>query len=183
MPAFSLPTAALLATVFQALVAPGPSHAGSAADTSRAPTPNATFVGRANQLHVTIPRVVGEAAEVSIDGVLNEPVWQQAALLTGFSQYAPVDGIAAADSTEVLLFYSPDALYVGIRAFEPHGEVHATHADRDKITADDNVQLLLGTFNDQRQAYVFAVNPFGVQMDGTIIEAGAATGGWTPTLS
>jgi hypothetical protein len=44
---------------------------------------------------------------------------------------------------------------------------------------------LLGTFNDQRQAYVFAVNPFGVQMDGTIVEAGgtAAGGGWTPTLS
>src|SRR5581483_733450 len=40
-----------------------------------------------------------------------------------------------------------------------------------------------GTFNDQRQAYLFAVNPFGVQMDGVIVEAGASTGGWTPTLS
>ena len=50
--------------------------------------------------------------------------------------------------------------------------MHATLADRDKITADDNVQLLLGTFHDRRQAYVFAVNPFGVQMDGTIVEAG-----------
>ena len=93
-------------------------------------------------------------------------------MLTGFSQFSPLDGIPAADSTQVLIWYSPTALYVGIRAFEAHGAVHATLADRDKISADDNVQILLGTFHDQRQAYVFAVNPFGVQMDGTLVEVG-----------
>jgi hypothetical protein len=62
--------------------------------------------------------------------------------------------------------------------------VHATLADRDKIASDDNVQILLGTFHDHRQAYVFAVNPLGVQMDGTIVELGQVlTGAWTPTLS
>jgi hypothetical protein len=106
-------------------------------------------------------------------------------VLAGFSQFAPQDGIPASDSTQVLMWYSPTSLYVGIRAYEAHGAVHATLADRDKISSDDNVQLLLGTFNDQRQAYVFAVNPFGIQMDGTIVEAGAtsSSGGWTPTLS
>ncbi len=52
--------------------------------------------------------------------------------------------------------------------------MHATLADRDKISADDNVQLLIGTFHDQRQAYVFAVNPLGVQMDGMLVENGWA---------
>ncbi|HEY9225189.1 MAG TPA: DUF5916 domain-containing protein, partial [Gemmatimonadaceae bacterium] len=71
-----------------------------------------------------------------------------------------------------------------IRAFEAHGNVHATLADRDRISSDDNVQVLLGTFHDRRQAYVFAVNPLGVQMDGTIVESGAISGGgWTPTLT
>jgi hypothetical protein len=146
-----------------------------------APPSAITYIGRENQLHVTIPRVAGDA---SIDGALIEPVWQQAALLTGFSQFSPQDGIPAADSTQVLVWYSPTALYVGIRAFERHGAVHATQADRDKISADDNVQILIGTFHDQRQAYVFAVNPFGVQMDGTIAEQGQSlTGAWTPTLA
>lgn len=141
----------------------------------------ATYVGRDNQLHARIPRLT---AETTVDGVLNEPVWQQADLLTGFSEFAPHDGIPAADSTQVLVWYSPTALHFGIRAFEPHGAVHATLADRDKITADDNVQILLGTFHDHRQAYVFGVNPLGVQMDGTIVEQGQAlTGGWTPTIS
>ncbi|HST07579.1 MAG TPA: DUF5916 domain-containing protein [Gemmatimonadaceae bacterium] len=139
------------------------------------------YSGRANETRVSIPRI---EADVVVNGVLDEPVWQQAAVLTGFSEFAPQDGIPAADSTQVLVWYSPTAVYFGIRAFESHGEPHATLADRDKIASDDNVQILLGTFHDHRQAYVFGVNPFGVQMDGTIVEQGQAlTGGWTPTLS
>ena len=142
------------------------------------------FVGRNNQLHVRIPRLTEAAAVATIDGKLDEPAWRDAAVLTGFSQFAPLDGIPAADSTQILMWYSPTALYVGVRAFEAHGAVHASLADRDKITSDDNVQLLLGTFNDRRQAFVFGVNPFGVQMDGTIVESGQTLGGgWTPTLS
>ncbi len=143
-----------------------------------------TYVGRENQIQVRIPRIVGEASAAVIDGRLDEPAWQQASVLTGFSQFSPHDGIPASDSTQVLIWYSPSALYVGIRAFEAHGPVHATLADRDKISSDDNVQVLLGTFHDRRQAYVFAVNPFGVQMDGTIVETGiTSSGGWTPTLT
>src|SRR5437868_7258556 len=139
------------------------------------------YVGRDNQLNVRIPRI---AADVTVDGALSEPVWQQAAVLTGFSEFSPHDGVPAADSTQVLVWYSPTAIYFGIKAFETHGGVHATLADRDKIAADDNVQILLGTFHDHRQAYVFAVNPLGVQMDGTIVEQGQVlTGAWTPTLS
>jgi len=146
--------------------------------------PAATYVGRDNQLRVHIPRIAGDSAKSLVDGTLDEPAWRQATVLAGFSQFSPNDGIPAADSTQVLLWYSPDALHVGIRAFEAHGAVHATLADRDKIGADDNVQLLLGTFHDRRQAYMLAVNPFGVQMDGTIIETAAgSSGGWTPTLS
>ena len=127
------------------------------------------YNGRANELRVKPPRL--DDAGVTVDGDLAEPQWQQAALLTGFSQFAPIDGVAAEDSTEVLVWYSATAIYFGIRAYELHGAARATLADRDKISADDNVQILLGTFNDGRQASVFAVNPFGVQSDGTLIES------------
>ena len=64
--------------------------------------------------------------------------------------------------------------------------MHATLADRDKIGADDFVQILLGTFDDGRQASVFAVNPLGVQSDGALVETGtvpAATGSTAPWCS
>ena len=82
----------------------------------------------------------------------------------------------AADSTQVLVWYSSTGIHFGIRAFEAHGAVHATLADRDRIAADDYVQILLSTFNDGRQATVFAVNPFGVQSDGALVETGSTSG-------
>ncbi|HYT63486.1 MAG TPA: DUF5916 domain-containing protein [Gemmatimonadales bacterium] len=135
------------------------------------------YDGHLRQLDVRAPRI--ETAAVRIDGVLDEDVWRQAALLTGFSQYRPVDSRPAEDSTQVLVFYAPDAIYFGIRAYEAHGSVvRATLADRDNIGADDNIQILLDTFNDRRRASLFEVNPLGVQQDGVRSEgiAGAAGG-------
>ncbi len=130
--------------------------------------------GRQGQLAVQVPRL---EAEVTIDGVLDEPAWAEAAVLSGFSHFQPIEGVPAIDSTEVLVWYSPTAIHFGIRAREPHGEVHATLADRDRIFSDDVIQLLLGTFNDSRQAFMFAVNPLGVQGDGVMVERGNIAGG------
>src|SRR3954467_4003598 len=124
------------------------------------PGPPAVYRGRSGELDVRLPR---QESEISVDGKLDEDAWAGAALLTGFSQYSPTDGVPAADSTHILVWYSPTAIHFGIRAFEAHGSVHATLADRDRISADDNIQLLLSTFNDGRQASVFGVNPYGVQ--------------------
>src|SRR5436190_21789881 len=139
--------------------------------------PQSVYDGRLRQIDVTIPRI--EAPAVRLDGALDEAVWREAAVLKGFTQYRPVDSRPAADSTEVLVFYAPDAIYFGIRAYEVHGEVvRATLADRDNIDADDNIQILLDTFHDRRRALLFAVNPLGAQQDGVRSEglAGAAGG-------
>ncbi len=135
--------------------------------------PPLVYHGRSGNLDVRPPRI---EADVEIDGKLDEEAWAGAAVLTGFSQFSPVDGVPAADSTEVLIWYSPTAIHFGIRAYEAHGGVHATLADRDRIGADDHVQILLSTFNDGRQATVLAVNPFGVQSDGALVETGSTSG-------
>src|ERR671916_1204037 len=135
--------------------------------------PPTTYDGRAGKLSVRAPRI---EVEPEIDGKLEEAVWGEAAVLTGFSQFSPNDGVPAADSTEVLVWYAPTAIHFGIRAYESHGEVHATLADRDRIAADDHIQILLSTFNDARQATVFAVNPLGVQSDGALVETGSTSG-------
>jgi len=135
--------------------------------------PPIVYHGRSGNLDVRLPRL---EAEIEVDGRLSEDAWGNAAVLTGFSQFSPVDGVPAADSTEVLVWYSPSAIHFGIRAYEAHGAVHATLADRDRIGADDHVQILLSTFNDGRQATVLAVNPLGVQSDGALVETGSTSG-------
>src|SRR5579872_4030493 len=130
-----------------------PVHSGPPAETRH------VYDGRAGHIDVQPPRI---DAVAHIDGHLDEPVWSDAALLTGFSEYKPVDGRPARDSTEVLVWYSKDAIYFGIRAFEAHGPVvRSTLANRDNIDADDHVFLLLDTYDQRRQALVFGVNPIG----------------------
>jgi hypothetical protein len=134
------------------------------------------YNGQERQLAVAPPRF---DASVKVDGVLDEASWAKAAVLTGFSQYQPVDGRPADDSTEVLVWYSPTAIHFGVRAFAQPGSVRATLADRDKMFTDDYIGIFLATFNDQRQALVFGANPHGVQGDGTMLEGtGNGTGGF-----
>lgn len=132
------------------------------------------YSGRQHALAVSPPRV---DTTIRVDGVLDEAVWRRASVLTGFSQYRPVDGRPAEDSTAILVWYSPEAMYFGIRAFEQHGNVRATLADRDKIDNDDYVQLILDTFDDRRRAVVIGVNPLGVQADGIRSEGGGEHAG------
>lgn len=130
--------------------------------------------GRAGQVSVAIPRL---DATIQVDGVLDEAAWNQAAVLGGFSHFQPIDGVPAEDSTEIRVWYSATAIHFGVRARDAGGEIHATLADRDHIFSDDYVQFFLGTFNDGRQSFMFAVNPLGVQADGALVERGVTSGG------
>lgn len=132
------------------------------------------YDGRSGALDVELPRV---DQSVEIDGKLDEAVWSEAAVLSGFSRYAPVDGAQADNDTKVLVWYSPTAMYFGIRASAPAGSVRATLADRDRIQSDDHVLIFLSTYNDRRQALVFGVNPLGVQLDGALAEGTRGSGG------
>ncbi|WP_309673525.1 DUF5916 domain-containing protein [Gemmatimonas sp.] len=133
----------------------------------------AVFSGRARVLDVRAPRL---SDAITIDGQLTEPAWQRASRLTEFTSYNPVDGRPSQDETEVRIWYADDAMYVGIRAFATPGTVRATLAERDRITNDDWIALHLDTFNDRRRAFVFAVNPFGVQADGMRTDQSAGPG-------
>ena len=117
---------------------------------------------------VTPPRI---EAEITIDGVLDEPAWAQAARLGGFSQYQPSDSRPAEERTEVLVWYAPDAIYFGIQAYDRDpSSIRATVADRDNLDREDSITIYLDTFNDRRRAFFFAVNPLGSQQDGVYSE-------------
>jgi hypothetical protein len=144
--------------------------------TTQAADSGQAYSGRARQLAVQVPRL---EASARVDGVLDEDAWSHAARLIDFSQYQPADGRPAEEPTEVLVWYGPDAIWFGVRAREIHGDVvRATHANRDNIGSDDQVQILLDTYNDRRVAFLFGVNPFGVQQDGTRMDQfGGGAGG------
>jgi hypothetical protein len=151
---------ALLAAMLSLFAPPAPAQANG----------DRIYSGSERQLAVDAPRF--EEAGITLDGDLSEPFWSEAATLTNFTQLEPAEGASASERTEVLLFYTPQALYIGVRAYVSNpSRLRATLADRDKITQDDHIQILLDTFNDRRRAYALFVNPLGIQQDGIYSEA------------
>ncbi|MEZ4417129.1 MAG: DUF5916 domain-containing protein [Gemmatimonadota bacterium] len=137
-----------------------------------APDPDSIYRGTQGELEVDAPYV--ESPDIHIDGVASEEAWANAALLTDFTQYDPVEGIPATQRTEALVLVSGDAIYLAVRAYddEPDG-IRASIAPRDNVVRrDDYIRLTLDTFNDRRRAYVFVTNPHGVQQDGVWNEGG-----------
>jgi hypothetical protein len=105
-----------------------------------------------------------------IDGVLNDQIWQSAAVFGDFVQTNPGDNVKPTHPTEFMMGYDTKNLYLAFRIIQDRKTVRATVARRDNIANDDYVLVHLDTFNDQRQAYLLFFNPLGIQMDGTFTE-------------
>jgi hypothetical protein len=116
---------------------------------------------------VRVPRF---AAPPVIDGKLDETVWKEAAVFKDFYQINPGDNTAPTAPTEVYLGYDAKFLYIAFRAYDERDKIRATVARRDDVFGQDNVRVILDTFNDQRRAYVLGFNPYGVQQDGIMTE-------------
>ena len=162
--------------LFQVAVAASIMSPGTASQGPSVRDEAATYTGASAEIEVATPSVVD--ADIDIDGRLDDAVWSQAALLDGFTQFKPVEGIAASQRTEVLVLVDEDAIYFAIKAFDDApSEIRATLSERDSYTfSDDYIRIVLDTFDDQRRAYVFTVNPLGVQHDGLWNEGGGSTG-------
>ncbi len=95
----------------------------------------------------------------------------QMARVDGFVQREPEDGKPASQKTDVYLGYDRDNLYVVFVAFddEPH-KMRASLPQRENVFGDETVEIQLDTYLDQRQAFSFLTNPFGVQWDAMWIE-------------
>jgi hypothetical protein len=113
-------------------------------------------------------------AEIRIDGVLDEPAWQEALRIDMPYEWYPLDNGRPPVETYVYVTYSDSRLLVAFEAFDPEpAKIRAHLMDRDDLTtlvADDYVGMNIDTFNDERQALQFRVNPLGVQADGTFDE-------------
>ncbi len=134
------------------------------------PGDSAIYSGMSRELDVLVVR--HQDPDLHVDGRLDEPAWVSASVLGGFSQYEPVEGIPATEPTIVRVFYTSKAIYFGIQAFDSEPDlILGRLAERDRsMFGDDWIRIMLDTFNDRRQAYVFYVNPLGIQADGLWIE-------------
>ncbi|TDR22360.1 carbohydrate binding family 9 domain-containing protein [Marinicella litoralis] len=106
-----------------------------------------------------------------IDGVMDESAWQQALIIPLLYETSPAENTPAQVKTEVYFIDTGNTLVIGFIAEDPEPEkIRAFLRDRDSAYDDDFVGVLLDTYNDERRALEFFVNPLGVQMD--LIQSG-----------
>lgn len=114
-------------------------------------------------------RIERATSAIKVDGVLNEPAWQSALKMTIDYEWYPGDNVKPPVDTDVFLTYDDDAFYVGFVAYDPDPSAIRAHLmDRDSINTfvqDDHVSFMIDTFNDERRAFQFRINPLGVQAD------------------
>ena len=119
-----------------------------------------------------------------IDGILNEPAWADAAVIEDFTQQEPNEGQPATERTIVRLMYDSESLYIAMEAYDSIADgVIATEMRRDsfQLLEEDNFQIILDTFNDNRSGYMFVTSPLGAKLEQQISEEGE--GGYSRSSS
>ena len=124
--------------------------------------------------------VTATTEAITIDGVLDEPVWSSAPEIGDLIQRQPVPGETPTERTDVTLLYDQDNLYIGVVAYDSEPQrVIGTQMARDaSLNSDDRIEILLDTFRDQRSAFYFATNPSGALVDGLTFANGQLNTDW-----
>jgi hypothetical protein len=106
---------------------------------------------------------------ITVDGVLDEPVWSGDHACTMFVQRVPREGAAATMRTEVRVAFDDDAIYVGARMYDPAPDsIQARLSRRDVSVASDRFAVYFDPYHDRRTGYYFMVNAAGTLYDGTL---------------
>lgn len=117
---------------------------------------------------------VRTADAVRIDGILDDEAWKTATTIPLPFEWSPGDNVPPPVRTECLVTYDRDHLYVAFRAFDANPRAIRAHLmdrdDTDTLIQDDHIGFMIDTFNDERRAFQFRVNPLGVQADAIFSE-------------
>lgn len=109
-----------------------------------------------------------------LDGILDEPSWQRADVARNFIQQDPREGMPATEPTEVRVLYDGQNLYFGVFCFDSQvdGILARELRRNNSFRNDDSFSIILDTFHDHRNAFLFRINPRGTQFDALITEEG-----------
>jgi len=103
---------------------------------------------------------------ITIDGSLDESVWESARVATNFTQHTPDTGEPASEKTEVRFLYDDNYLYIGARMYDSSPDkIASTLFRRDGNEYSDWFLVGIDSYNDNRTAFVFGLNPRGVRKD------------------
>ena len=111
----------------------------------------------------------------TLDGdVLGDPVWAAVEPVSGFRQSAPDEGQPATERTEVRVVFTDDTLYFGVVCYDrdPSGIIVSDSRRDSSMNDADSFQMVLDTFSDRQNGFVFGTTPAGQEYDGQVTDEG-----------
>jgi len=104
---------------------------------------------------------------LTVDGKLIEPDWDNADIITNFTQIEPRKGEAATLKTYVKVLYNDRMVYFGIDCKDSEPDKISTKVTKrdGEVYEDDAIAIIIDTFNDDNNGYMFQVNALGTQQD------------------
>ncbi len=116
-----------------------------------------------------------------LDGRLDEAVWELATPIARFVQREPFEGRSVSEVTEVRILHDDQALYIGAWLFDRDpSAIVLGEARRDVDLQDmDAFLVVLDTYLDHQNGFVFGTTPAGIEFDGQVTKEGE--GGFTGT--
>ena len=124
-----------------------------------------SFVGY-SQKKVLQTKFISE--KIEIDGKLEEPIWQSAAIASDFIMFEPDNGkpIPENKKTEIRVLYDNDAIYIGALLNDENPEkILKEITQRDNFGTSDLFGVFINGFNDGQQDFQFFVNAADGQAD------------------
>ncbi len=107
---------------------------------------------------------------IRLDGHLDEDAWTKAVRIKKFIQREQQVGELSTEKTEVAILYDKNNLYLGVWCYQKDpNSIRAKYMQRDfDFEAEDNFKVIISTFNDGRNGYLFIVNPNGARADAQV---------------
>ena len=134
--------------------------------------PNPQVIASAERAKSAI--VTAITSDITVDGLLNEPIWQTAPKIGELTQREPRTGEKPTEKTDVTLLHDVNNLYIGVMCYdsEPQRVIGTQMAHDANLGSDDRITILLDTYRDQRNAFYFSTNPAGALVDGLAFASG-----------
>ena len=118
--------------------------------------------------------------EIKLDAALNEASWYKKKPATDFWQYFPTDTLQAINQTEITMLFDDHNLYLGIKVYSSGNNYVIPSLKRDfRAGGSDNITLLIDTYNDGSNAFLFGTNPDGVMREALVSGGGKELRGFT----
>ncbi len=113
-----------------------------------------------------------------MDGRLTDPAWLEATPVTGFVQRELHEGAPVTEHTEVRIVTDGQALYVGAWLYDsdPAGIVAGERVRDGDISKSDYFGILLDTYHDRQNGFVFTTTPAAIEYDAQVVNEGEGGG-------